>query len=370
MDRCRRHAGAANLTGVHLVVYTEAPTLGGSDLSLSLLLEALDPTIRVTVVGVEPAVVAHVAAARPGTAVELVPPVRGKRDLAGFIVQIRTIRRLRPNVFHANLHTPVAARYAILAAVLVPGVRVVVVEQLATRTPPTRGQRLLKRETSRRLAAHVAVGARAARSIEDLFGLRPGSIRVIHNAVHDRQLRRLRRPRSGAIVGSVGRIDRQKGHDLLVRALPQLPDVTAVVVGDGPEREELVALAGSLGVADRLVITGWKDDARDSLTTFDVFALPSRFEGFPLALLEAMLAGLPVVAADVGSVSEAVVDRRTGILIDAEDVDALANAVRELLEDEALRKTLGANARSHVLANFTLEETANAFRALYEQVLR
>ena len=69
-------------------------------------------------------------------------------------------------------------------------------------------------------------------------------------------------------------------------------------------------LAAQLGVSERIAITGWQDDARSYLSTFDVYCLPSRFEGFPLAVVEAMLAGLPIVASDVGSVSEAIRDGR------------------------------------------------------------
>jgi glycosyltransferase involved in cell wall biosynthesis len=321
-------------------------------------------------VGVEKAVVERVAAARPSAAVELVPPVSGRLDLRGFAAQARKLRQLRPDVFQANLHTSVAARYTVLAALLTPGVRVVVVEQLATLTTPTRGQKLLKRLTARRLAAHVAVGERTARSIEALFGLRPQSIRVIHNAVPDRPLRERQRSRSGSVVGSVGRLDRQKGHDLLVRALPHLPGVAVVVVGDGPERVPLEDLATELGVVDRFVVTGWQEDAQDYLTTFDVFALPSRFEGFPLALLEAMLARLPVVAADVGSVAEAVLDGETGLLVAAEDVEALTSAIAALLDDNSRREKLGSAARAHVLANFSPAGAARAFEALYEEILR
>jgi glycosyltransferase involved in cell wall biosynthesis len=357
-------------SGVHLVAYTESPGFGGADISLALLLEALDPAIRVTVLGVEPAVVERVAAMRKDAASELVPPMKGKWDASGFAARLRALRRLRPDVFQANLHTPVASRYAVLAALLTPAVRVVVVEQLASQNPPTRGQKLLKRLAARRTAAHVAVGERAARSIEAMFGLRPGSIRVIHNAVPDRELQQRPRLREGRIVGSVGRLDRQKGHDLLVRSLAQLPaDVSAVVVGDGPERDVLRALAAKLGVDGRFVVTGWKEDARDYLTSFDVFALPSRFEGFPLALLEAMLAGLPSVATDVGSVAEAIVDGETGLLIKSEDVDALTGALGDLLKDEQRAKRLGEAARAHVLANFSADVPARAFEALYDEIL-
>jgi len=334
------------------------------------LLEALDPAFRVTVAGVEPTVVERVAAARQGAAVELVPLMKGKLDVSGFAARMRALRRLRPDVFHANLHTPVASRYAVLAALLTPGVRVVVVEHLASRNPPTRGQRLMKRLAARRIAAHVAVGEGVARSIEAMFGLQPGSMRVIHNAVPDQQLEQRPRLREGRIVGSLGRLDRQKGYDVLVRALAQLPsDVSAVVVGDGPERDALHELAATLGVDGRFVVTGWKEDARDELTAFDVFALPSRFEGFPLALLEAMLAGLPPVATDVGSVAEAIVDGQTGLLVKSDDVDGLAAALLGLLDDEQRAEQLGQAARAHVLANFSPAVPAKAFEALYKEIL-
>jgi glycosyltransferase involved in cell wall biosynthesis len=354
---------------VHLVVYTAAPTFGGADISLALLLQRLDPEIAVTVMGIEPAVVERVAAARNGAATEIVRPLSTKRDLLGLHTHFSTIRRLQPDIFHANLHTSVAGRYEVLAALLAR-VPVVVVEQLATINPPTRGQKLLKRFTARRLAAHVAVGERAARAIESRFGLRPGSVRVIHNAVADRALEQRPRLREGRIVGTVGRLDRQKGHDLMMRALAELPsDVSAVIVGDGPERREVQALAEDLGVGERVLITGWQEDARDHLTGFDVFALPSRFEGFPLALLEAMLAELPVVATDVGSVAEAVLDGETGVLIDSEDVGGLTSALASLLDDMPRRRQLGSAARAHVLANFSPDASASAFQDLYREIL-
>lgn len=354
---------------MHLVAYTAAPTYGGADISLGLLLQRLDDEIQVTVMGSEPAVVEQVAAARGGAATVLVRPISTKRDLLGLGTHVRTLRRLQPDIFHANLHTSVAGRYEVLAALLAR-VPAVVVEQLATVNPPTRGQKLLKRFTARRLAAHVAVGERAARAIESRFGLRSGSIRVIHNAVPDRRLEQRPRLREGRIVGTVGRLDRQKGHDLLVRALSDLPeDASVVIVGDGPESRAVHELAADLGVDERVLVTGWREDARDYLTGFDVFALPSRFEGFPLALLEAMLAELPVVASDVGSVGEAVLDGETGLMIEPEDVAGLTRALADLLDDPGRRRQLGAAGRAHVLANFSPEASARAFQALYREIL-
>jgi glycosyltransferase involved in cell wall biosynthesis len=352
---------------MRLAVYTEGTTFGGADISLSILLQSLDPKIDITVVGVDEEISRRVASTRPNTDVLLVPAVRGKWDLGAMLAIARALRKLRPDVLHANLNTPVAARYVLLAAILTPRIRVVAVEQLATVTTFTVPQRILKRVTARRLAAHVAVGDRAARQIERQLGLTPKSIRVIYNAVPDRTLRPGKRLANGPIVGSVARLDRQKGLDVLVRALPLLPGVSVVLVGGGPERMTLEQMAKETGVDDRLIITGWREDARDHLTGLDLFVLPSRFEGFPLAILEAMLACLPVVATDVGSVAEAVIDGETGLLVPPEDPEALAASISELLADPERRRRMGAAGRRRVLEHFSPANAARSFEAIYNE---
>src|SRR5439155_22235783 len=124
-------------------------------------------------------------------------------------------RRLRPDGSQANLTSPWPGRYGMPAAVLTRGVRVVAVEHLpgpATAHFPRR----LKRWLSRRLDAHIAVGERTARELEQRIGLRPGSIRSIPNGISEHPSAPRARPRPGSIVGSVGRLDRQKGYDVLV----------------------------------------------------------------------------------------------------------------------------------------------------------
>jgi glycosyltransferase involved in cell wall biosynthesis len=146
--------------------------------------------------------------------------------------------------------------------------------------------------------------------------------------------------------------------------------VSLVLVGEGSEGPMLEKLAESVGVADRVVWQGWTEDARSHLGSFDVFALPSRFEGFPLALLEALLARSAVVAADVGSVAEAIHDGETGLLVPAEDPQALAGAIRRLLESPELRQRLGEQGRQLVLERFTADHMTRAFERLYLELLR
>jgi glycosyltransferase involved in cell wall biosynthesis len=154
---------------------------------------------------------------------------------------------------------------------------------------------------------------------------------------------------------------------VLLRALVGLEGVSAVLVGDGPEREPLEALAAELGLAERLVITGWRSDARAYLGAVDVFCLPSRYEGFPLAILEAMLGGLPVVATRVGSVAEAVLEGETGLLV-AEDPEALREALRRALDPETGRR-LGEAGRRRALERFSVEAMAHGYESLYDEAV-
>jgi glycosyltransferase involved in cell wall biosynthesis len=354
---------------VKIAVYSDSSLFGGAETSLGHLLAELDSGLDLAVLGVDREVVARLAERRPGARAEVLPAARTKRDLAAFAAHVRALRRLRPDVLHANLTTPASCRYALLAATLVPHVRTVAVEQLPY---PLAGrlQRGLKRFTSRRLTAHVAVGEPAAREVERLVGLAPGSVQSIPNGVPDAALEPLPRPFAGPTIGSVGRLDRQKGYDVLLHALAALPDAALVLVGDGPEREPLEALARALGLGDRVRFAGWQAEPRRHLTTFDVFALPSRFEGFPLAIVEAMLAELPVVATAVGSVPEAVREDETGLLVPPDDPAALAAALRGLLAGPSLRLRLGKAGRALALERFTAAAMARSFERLYEEILQ
>jgi len=352
---------------MHLVVYTDAPLVGGAELSMGRLLAELSPDIVATVMGTNEEVVQWMARQRPETATAAVPAPRLRWDPAALVAHVRELRRLRPDVIQVNLISPWSCRYALLAGMLLRHRGLIAIEQL----PHSSGSavhRRFKSLSSRSLAAHVAVGESSAREVERLAGLPPGSVRTIHHGVPDLPRNPVARPSSGFVLGSVGRLDRQKGLDVLVDALPSIPDAFALLVGDGPERDDLLRRATAAGVADRLRVTGWRQDARDFLTALDLFVLPSRFEGFPQAVVEAMLAELPVVASDVGSVSEAVVHGETGLLVPPNDARALAEAVRRLQDDPDLRRKMGLRARAIALEEFSLSRMARAYEALYAEV--
>jgi len=351
---------------LHLVAYTDATGRGGGEMSLGHLVGALDPAHAVTVMGVDDDVVGWVARRRPGARRVLLPVVRGPRDLGRIAAHVRAVLAARPDVLHANLRVPASCAYGILGGLLSPGTLTVAVEQLPIRVDGDLRRRWT-RALARRLDAHVAVGVASARRTEQLLGLPSGSVRSIPNLVPDRGPV-VRRPHDGVVLAAVGRLDAQKGFDVLLDALPAVPDVRLVVVGDGHLRADLEKRAAELGLAARVTFTGWSEDVRGHLADADALVLPSRSEGFPLTVVEAMLAGLPVVATAVGSVPEAVTDGETGLLVPKDDVGALAAALRRVAEDPALRTRLGARGREVAAASFTVEHMARAFEDLYAEL--
>lgn len=354
---------------MRLLAYTDNVERGGADLSMSHLLAGLDPSIEVSVLGVSPEIVKWVAASRPTSVPRIVPRPRSGHDVRSLRAHFSALREVAPDIVHVNLSSPWSCQYCIAAACLLRRPRVVAVYQLP-RPPVSERQRRMKRLTARGVDRHVGVGARTSREVEQLIGFPTGSVITIHNGVPDESHPPAPRPRPGPLIGAVGRLEPQKGFDVLIRALPQVDRATLVLVGDGSERGSLEELADRIGVADRVLWIGWSDEPRSYLGAVDVFALPSRFEGFPLTVLEALLARTAVAATDVGSVAEAVRHAETGLLVPAEDPAALADAIRRLLGDEALRRRLGEQGRRLVQERFTAAHMTRAFESLYDDLLR
>ena len=357
---------------MNVLLFTGASDWGGAEIVLGHLLAELGEHVRPALLGVDREVLARVAGCRPGTPQTLVPPIRSKRDLAAIRAHRRAIAAAAPDIVQLNLPVPFAEPYSVLAALTVPRTKVIVVEHLPMAIP-SRGIRLLKRVTAPRLDAHVAVGSSAAREVEALCRLRPGSVQVVPNGVPVPAAGSgngsIRPAGAGFVIGALGRLHRQKGFDVLVRALARLPESHLVLVGDGPERGALERLAAELGVADRLTITGWDDRATGYLPSFDAVALPSRFEGLPLVLLEAMLHGRAVVATSAGSIRDAVQDGVTGLLVPVDDDRALASALARLRDEPALRNRLGAAAVDLARQRFTAPAMARGYEQLYSELI-
>jgi glycosyltransferase involved in cell wall biosynthesis len=172
-------------------------------------------------------------------------------------------------------------------------------------------------------------------------------------------------PNGARVLLAVARLTPQKGIDVAVRALTSLPDDTVLVVlGEGPERARLEELGRTLGVERRMFLQGRVPDVTAWLERATLLVHPARWEGFGLGVLEAMLAGLPVVASDVSSLPELVVDGETGYLVPPDDPAALARSVVRALESPSL----GAGGRERARQAFSVDRMAGKTAALYERL--
>ena len=176
-----------------------------------------------------------------------------------------------------------------------------------------------------------------------------------------------------SIVGNVARLVPQKGHDYLIEAAgiisSKFEDVTFVVVGDGELRDDLSATVAHAGLADRFVFTGERADVPRLLSIFDIFVMPSLFEGLCMAVLEAFAAGLPVVATSVGGIPSTVSGGETGILVTPRDVNALADAILWMLEHPNERSEMGMRGKRRAEARFNVTTMLERTETIYNKLL-
>jgi|GEM_PF-552280 len=172
------------------------------------------------------------------------------------------------------------------------------------------------------------------------------------------------------VIGVIARIEEQKNPMFMCRLLSELPlDIHCVWVGDGRLRRELEVQIDRSGLQRRFHLAGWQDQAARWLSIFDVFVLPSLFEGLPLALLEAMSAARPCVVSDVDGTRDAIQDGVNGYLCPVNDVNAWVNVLRPLIESAELRSKIGNAARERYEAEFSIQAMTQRTVAVYEQVI-
>jgi glycosyltransferase involved in cell wall biosynthesis len=175
------------------------------------------------------------------------------------------------------------------------------------------------------------------------------------------------------VVGHIAKFDVQKGHDYLVAAMPlivrQHRTAKFLFIGDGELRPDIERRVAHLGVDGQTVFTGFREDIPELLHAMDVVVLPSRWEGLPLVLLEAMACWKPIVATRVTGNVDVVVDGVTGFLVPLGDVQALADKIIQLMQDEALRAAFGRQGRKRVEHHFSLAQMVAQTQAVYAEVL-
>jgi len=320
-----------------------------------------------------------------GADVHYIPSTEGTRFSTRTLAAIlRLLRDQRPHVVHAflfqmNLHGTIAAR--LLRIPVIAGVG-------SKHYQSAKWRRIMGWRLIARLSSVVTVNSC---HLGDAFRRyarppAPDKVVVIPNGVdaqrfaHPRPRSAVRQelgiPDSAPVIGTVGRTDPVKGHRFLIEAMADIahhfPHARLVVVGAKvtPEFAALRRLAVIFGVDDKVVFTGAREDVPDLLAAMDLFVLPSLSEGMSNALLEAMAAGLPIVATTAGGNPEVIGEDGAGVLVKPGSPVELAQAICPLLHDPEAARAMGGRARRRVVARYGLAQVASAYCSIYDRLAR
>jgi glycosyltransferase involved in cell wall biosynthesis len=283
--------------------------------------------------------------------------------------QVSVIRRLAKakaiDIIHAHLFP--AMYWAAFANFLSPRVPVLVTEHSTWNGRRRAVLRPMERFMYSRCARVACVSDPAVKALQEWLPKLADRISVVENGI---DLTAFGRPPATdsseqCTVVSVGRLTKPKAMDVLIRAVAALPGVTAWIVGDGPMRRDLEQLAASLRVGERVRFVGARMDVQPLLESAMIYVQSSAFEGFGLATVEAMHAGLPVIVSDVSGLREVVGE--AGLKFAAGSHMELADRLRELTSDAGLRAELGARSRVRAL-RFSISQTVARYITLYDMI--
>jgi glycosyltransferase involved in cell wall biosynthesis len=296
---------------------------------------------------------------------------RFKFDPLNFWQLYRTIRQIKPTIVHTQLGGDIYGR--LVARLL--AVPIIISTEQNVQHSESIWIRRLKRWTAKFATKIVAISQAVQADMIARYGLPENQTEVIHNGLEiDKFLVSARKPHSAQIIfGSIGRLTEQKNYGLLLDALATLKDYNWQfrLVGEGELRPTLEQQIQDLGLTERVKLLGLQADIRGFLSGLDVFVLPSLWEGLGIVLLEAGLAGLPVVAARVDGISEIITDGATGLLFESNNREDLIVKLKQVLDniDQPEVAALGENLQLDIQARFDIKTIAHKYQDLYLNLL-
>jgi glycosyltransferase involved in cell wall biosynthesis len=299
----------------------------------------------------------------------------GTGDYFAFRKVAREARKRRIDVFHT--HNSLAL-FDGFAAARMTGVRGHVHTDHARNFPDKRRYMIAEHITSYFLDQIVAVSDHTKENLVNYEKISPSKIIVIVNGIDGGRFeqpidvakkRRELGVTSGPVIGLAARLTEQKGVIYLLQAVVELrkqfPGLQVVIAGSGDQEENLKRTAGELGVESNVRFLGVRLDIPELVRAFDVYVIPSIWEGLPMALLEAFAAGCPVVAADVGGVGKVIRHRHNGSLVPARDPQALARELAEVLAHPELQQKYGVEGRRTFEEHYSAEAMTRRYEEVY-----
>lgn len=318
-----------------------------------------------------------------GVPVDRVAEVERRFDWQGMLGTWSKLRKLKPDLLHIHHVWPAADRY-LSAIARAAGVPHVVITEHIVGEAHSAGQKALKRAELARADAVTAVTGAIVDSLVRDYGIERSLVRVVPNGADlpdpSSEEPEAGRWRAKYLVTAlkplwvvIGRLEEQKGHDVLFDALASLTkqgmDFTLIVAGEGSRRGWLEQQAVSRGLSPRVQFVGQLHDVGGLLAAADGVLIPSRWEGLPLVLLEAMARGRPIVASAVGGVADALEDGVSGTLVPPGDAGALAEAIEKLHKHADRAWRMGRVAAQRVRERYTWPAVVDEFEAVYDEVL-
>ncbi|MFT5367929.1 MAG: glycosyltransferase involved in cell wall biosynthesis [Candidatus Latescibacterota bacterium] len=368
-----------------ILFVSEAPIYGGAERYLITLAEGIDRSVfdLEMVISDQAPEQLRQSLADLDIPTLSIAPIRGKADWRGIRRHVTCFNARRPAIVHFNLSNSLHGQYAMLAARIakIP-VKVATLHLPPRSTTPTWRGRFFERQTICNLDMLIAVCNSSRDLVIKHFGIDEKRTTAVYNGIDilgfEQEVSQLPpailKKENELLIGTVGRLSPQKGFDVLLNAMPavlaKIPNARLVISGDGPEEEALKSQCKDLQIENQVDFLGWRSDIPALLQAFDLFVLPSRYESFPISILEVMAASKPIVATHVDGIPESVSEGKTGLLVPSEDPVMLADAIATLLHDPALCAQMSTQARERVETHFTLEKTARDTQAIYHQFLK
>lgn len=305
-------------------------------------------------------------------------PMRGRFDPGGIAGLVRYVKEHRISVIHT--HGYKSDLMGLLAG-RIAGVKVIATPHGFENAP------------NRKLQLFISIGSRALKRLDAVaplsdelrsdvrkLGVSPERIHLIQNGVDLEEIEAERSretvspwPSGEKTIGYVGQIAHRKNIGDLIRAFDLLhaehPGVRLCLVGDGPQRADLEALAASLPCAPHIEFMGYRSDRLSLMKHFDIFAMTSSLEGIPRCMMEALAMEVPVAAFSIPGVDKLVIHEKTGLLAQFGDAAGLCGCFTRLLDDTGLARNVARKGRQHVLDNFSAKRMADEYTALYEKLV-